>query len=340
MTRNRPLLIVWLAGLGLGLDGSPARAGEAIEPSRDVVVLHRCEVEYRRSSLIGVANMGPTSSSILQDCLVRRGDRVQAGQVLGRVMDRDIRAELDLRAAQSANDTEVRLNEAKYAQALNRLKRSEALQKRVFVSVEELGGTELEVTTAKLQIEQSKHLRDLAAIQLRQAEVMARAREYISPHDGVVVEIVKEQGEAIAVTEPNFRVVDVDWVKVTGYLNLSDYWRVREGQEVRITPELDGVDLPVEREVFPGRVVFVDRRIDPVNRTCKVVAEVANRDLLLASGLEARMEIELGAAADPTQQQAADPRRLEAGPAAPKPGPIAPQAAPNDVVPRPRKPAP
>jgi multidrug efflux pump subunit AcrA (membrane-fusion protein) len=66
---------------------------------------------------------------------------------------------------------------------------------------------------------------------------------------------------------------------------------VRKGQEIRVTPEIDGDDLPVENETFMGRIVFVDSRIDPTTRTCKVVAEVRNRDLLLASGLEARMEI-------------------------------------------------
>ena len=33
----------------------------------------------------------------------------------------------------------------------------------------------------------------------------------------MVVEIHKEQGEAVSFSEPNFRVVEVDWLKVTGY---------------------------------------------------------------------------------------------------------------------------
>jgi RND family efflux transporter MFP subunit len=271
-----------------------ARADELPRPSGDVIVLQHCELDYKRSSSVGVAHMGTTTTTILQDCLVRLGDRVKAGQVLGRVMDREIRAELDLRTAEAENDVDVRVNEARYAEALNKLKRSEALQKRVFVSTEELAGQELAVLTIKLEIEQSKYRRNLAEIQRRHTEALLHAREYISPHDGVVVEIHKEQGEAVSVHEPVFRIVEVDTLKVSGSLNLGDYWRVREGQTVWISPEIDGDDLAIEHEVFTGRVVFVDRRIDPTTRTCKVVAEVANRDLLLASGLEARMEIFLG----------------------------------------------
>ena len=107
----------------------------------------------------------------------------------------------------------------------------------------------------------------------------------------MVVEVRKNAGEMVGPGEALFHVVDVDRLRVTGQLNLADYWRVKVGQRVRVWPELDGEELAVERECFEGRVVFVDSRIDPETRTARVVTEVANRDGLLASGLEARMEI-------------------------------------------------
>jgi RND family efflux transporter MFP subunit len=271
----------------------PVVAGELPAPSVDVIELRHCEVNYRRSSLVGVAHMGTSMTSVLQDCFVKLGDRVKAGQILGRIADREIKVELDLRAAEAENLLDLRISETRSDQAQNRLKRTEKLQKRntTYVPAEERVSQELDLAAAKLQVEESKYELRLAELKRRQAEALMHAREYISPHDGVVVEIQKEQGEAVSINEPNFRVVDVDWLKVTGYLNLPDFWRVRSGLEVRVAAEIDGQDLPIEREVFVGRIVFVDRRIDPVARTCKVVAEVANRDLLLASGLEARMEI-------------------------------------------------
>ena len=291
MSRKLMLVAGVLAGLRIG----PVLAGEAAPSSSQSIVLQRCEIEYKRSSLIGVAHMGTTTTTILQDCLVRRGDRVKAGQVLGRVMDVEIRAELELRTAEAQNLLEVRINETKAGLAANKLKRTQKLQNRntLFVPAEEKANQELDMSAANLEIEESRYELRLAEIKRRQAEALLHAREYISPHDGIVVEIHKEQGEAVFINDPVFRVIEVDWVKVTGYLNLADFWRVRSGLEVRVTPEIDGDDLPVEREVFTGRIVFVDRRIDPSTRTCKVVAEVANRDLLLASGLEARMEISL-----------------------------------------------
>jgi RND family efflux transporter MFP subunit len=284
-----------------GLVTCRAGADEPAAPSGSVVVLRRCEVNYKRSSMVGTALMSSSSATVLQECLVQLGDRVKAGQVLGRIMDRDLRAELEFRTAEATNMLEVRISETKAGLATNKLKRTQKLQNRntLYVPAEEKANQELDLTAANLEIEESKYELLLAEIKRKQTEVMLRAREYVSPHDGVVVEIHKEQGEALLVNEPVFRVVEVDWLKVSGYLNLADFWRVRPGQEVKIQPEIDGQDLPVEREVFTGRIVFVDRRIDPETRTCKVIAEVANRDLLLASGLEARMEIFLDRPAAP-----------------------------------------
>ena len=276
----------------LCLAGSPSPAADP-DPADRVIFLSRCEVEYVRSSQIGVAAM-ETTATILQDCYVKEGDRVKTGQVLGRIMDKDLRAELELKTAMAENDIEVRVTEGKYAQSLSRLKRSDNLLRRGrdLISEEEYNLQKLDTNSAALAIEDAKQRRHLAALQKRQVEARLHAREFVSPHDGIVVEVLKNQGEALAVNEAVFRVVDVDRLKVTGHLNLSDYWRVKKGQRVRIFPDIEGVDLSVEHEEFSGRVTFVDSRIDPVNRTCKIVTEVENRGLMLVSGLEARMEID------------------------------------------------
>jgi multidrug efflux pump subunit AcrA (membrane-fusion protein) len=296
MSFTRPpstLIVLVLAGL-------PGRADDSPRADRDVISLRRCEVDYVRSSQVGVALMGQ-SASILQECCVREGDRVKAGQVLGRVMDRDLRAELEVRRAEAESSIEIQLCEAKHEVTLNRLMHSENLQRRDrrLVGGEEYQLHKSEERTTALEIEQAKLRRRLAKLQLQQTEFLVRAREFLSPHDGVVVEVYKKAGEAISVGEPIFRVVDVDRLKVTGHLNLSDYWRVRKGQRVRIIPEIEGAELAIEDEEFTGVVIFIDCRIDPVSKTGRIITEVENRGNLLASGIEARMDIFAGDAPDP-----------------------------------------
>ena len=147
--------------------------------------------------------------------------------------------------------------------------------------------------TAELELQAAIQGRRMAEAQLHAAKAMVAAREIVSPHDGIIVEIYKNVGEAITLGIPIYKVVAIDRMRVTGYLDVGDAWRVRQGQAVRITPELEGGDLPIEREVFEGKITFVDSEIDPKTRTCRIFAEVENRGGLLRSGLECRMEIDL-----------------------------------------------
>jgi RND family efflux transporter MFP subunit len=261
----------------------------AADPATEVggpIVLSRCTVEFERTTMLGAAQSG-----LVHEVLVRPGDQVKAGQVLGRLFDVELRAELDLRRAEAASDTDVRLGEARLAQALSKLKASEALGKRNLISAEELNLHKLDAQTAEIEIEAARHRRRIAALASRQVEAMIVSREFVCPHDGIVVSVLKNKGESVAPIEPVFRVVGAATVRVTGFLDVGDAWKIRAGQRVQVRPEVSGAELPIEQQVFDGWVEFVDPEINVENQTCKVVAVASNRGGLLRAGLEARMEI-------------------------------------------------
>src|SRR5258708_6677002 len=62
-----PLTRLLCALLVPGRAGLPGRADDPPQANRDVIALKRCEVDYVRSSQVGVASMG-LGASILQDC--------------------------------------------------------------------------------------------------------------------------------------------------------------------------------------------------------------------------------------------------------------------------------
>jgi multidrug resistance efflux pump len=138
---------------------------------------------------------------------------------------------------------------------------------------------------------QAEHHHRLAQLRLAQAKALVRVREFVSPHEGTVMAILRHPGEPVAANEPVFRVVDTVHLLVIGQVDVADAWRVQAGQSVRVTPEVAGADLAIERETFSGRVAFIDGHVDPETRTSKVIAKIDNRDALLRSGLEVRMEI-------------------------------------------------
>jgi len=269
--------------IALAAAGATA-AGEG--PSADLIVVRHCVLDYERTSLLGAS-----ASGVLQDCSVRPGDAVKAGQVLGHLQDLDARAEADLRAAEASSDVDVRLAEAKYSQAKIRLVTSTSLFRRNALNREELDYQRLDVEVAKLTLEEAGRRRKVADFQHQRAEALLRMRAFVCPHDGIVVEVFKAPGESVALNEPAFRVVDPGRVWVTGQLDVSDAWRPRKGQRVRVAAEVAGAELAVEEESFDGEILFVDPQISATTRTCKVVAAVSNRAGLLRSGLEARLEI-------------------------------------------------
>jgi membrane fusion protein (multidrug efflux system) len=264
-----------------------ALADESATPP-DRIVVRRCVTAYQRSSLLGAATHG-----ILQDCLVRQGDHVKANQVLGRLFDKDVRADADLFKAKCESDLAIRLCAAKHNESLAKLRASNALRLRNMMSQEDYKLDQLDATTAELELEGAKFDARLNEIRLRNAEAIVKAREIVSPHDGIVEEVFRGQNETVSPNEPAFHVVDVSRVRVTGYVDVSNAWRVKTGQAVRVMAEIGGADLPIEDQVFAGRVVFIDRLIDKKNQTCRVVAEVANPEEQLRAGLEARMEVSL-----------------------------------------------
>ena len=120
-----------------------------------------------------------------------------------------------------------------------------------------------------------------------------------APHPGTVLAVHKRRGESVAFDEPLFHVVDTRLLRVTEALDVGDIWRVQTGQLVRATLEIGGVAMEVESQAFPGRVVFIDRIVDPRSQTCKIVAEVDDPHGQLRAGLRARLEILPPGTADP-----------------------------------------
>lgn len=264
-----------------------AGAADPPDPSAATTVVRHCTLEFEYDTPVG-----SPIYSVLQDCLVRPGDRVKAGQLLGRLQDEDVRAEVRLREAEASSDIEVRLAEARSAQAATKSERTAALVRRNAASHEEATLHRLEAAAAALEIEQARHRRRVAAIQLEHARAVLRTRELVSPHDGVVGAVLRRKGEAVGQRDPVFQVVDTDHVRVVGKVDVTEVGRLRVGRPARVIPEVAGANLPLEREVFPGRITFLDTRIDPETRTCRVHVLAENRGGRLRAGLEARIEID------------------------------------------------
>ena len=98
---------------------STPRDGAAPAPAISIAI-SRCLIEYEHSSRVGSAQTG-SLSAVLQDRFVQLGDRVKAGQLLGRLVDKENRAEMEMRRIEAESDLGIRVAEANYAYATAKL---------------------------------------------------------------------------------------------------------------------------------------------------------------------------------------------------------------------------
>lgn len=283
---------------------------DAAAPRTGDVVFARCKFEYKHKTALSASTSG-----VLQDCLVRAGDRVAAGQVLGHLQNSDVTTAMEVKAARSRSEIAIRLSEAKYAFLLGRLKSSEKLFTRGLLSADDYNSHKLEAESARIAIEADKFEKEMAGLEFRQAQAMVKSRELVSPLNGIVIDVLKSPGEAIGGTgnDPVFRIADTRQIKVTGFVDIGDAWRVKAGQHVEVRADVPGIDLPVEKLRFPGQVVFVDRMVQSETQVTRVVAEITDPGDQLRDGLAGLMEVRLG------PEQSADAPAPAPAPADPPP---------------------
>jgi multidrug efflux system membrane fusion protein len=123
-----------------------------------------------------------------------------------------------------------------------------------------------------------------ARAQLRQASLAMTYLEPTAPFDGVVNTRHVEPGTLVQAGEPLFEIVQVERLKVTGFVPQNQAGRVAPGQRV-VVSTLDGRELD-------GELTFVASAADPETRSFRIEARVANPEGYRIAGGSASISIE------------------------------------------------
>jgi RND family efflux transporter MFP subunit len=135
----------------------------------------------------------------LSEVLIEEGDRVQAGQVLGRLDDTSQRAALAQAEAQfhSAQALLVQF-QAQLAQDQRDVRRAEDLVQRKLVSEQAVEQARTLVDTQSALLEQQRKQIDVAAANVRSAKVQLDYCTVRSPFTGVVIAKAAQVGEIVS----------------------------------------------------------------------------------------------------------------------------------------------
>lgn len=260
-------LLALAAALAMGHSAQaapPKPAGCLIEPER-------------------VADVGSPVTGIIEQLPVALGDEVREGQTLA-VLRADVeRAAAQAAALRASIDAEVHAAQASLQAARQKEQRTRALVQQAFVSEQAL-----ELATAEAAIAQQK-LR-LAQGQWRingQDSAVARAqlglRTLRSPMHGVVIERYSNLGERVE-ERPVLRIANIDTLRVSLMVPLSQYGQVKPGDTLQIRPELNG------QAAVPATVTYVDKVVDAASNTFRVRLSLPNPGHRLPGGLRCKAD--------------------------------------------------
>jgi RND family efflux transporter MFP subunit len=250
------------------------------------VLLHNCLIKAVKTARLATDRPGVLS---LVD--PHEGDTVKEGQVVARLMDEVAQASYEVAKLVADDPIEV-----KYATKLNKVdgleyRKSVAAneQSRGSVSAIELARLKLNEEKSALQIDKAEHDMKVNKMKATQAEAELKTYRIVAPFDGIVSQVLKFRGEAVRQGDTILDIVNTDIVHVEGKISERDIWRVKVGSPVRVVLDIPGADLDVEKQVFEGKIGFVDP-VANVGDT-RVWAEVPNPRNVLRPGFLATMTV-------------------------------------------------
>jgi len=234
----------------------------------------------------------------------RKGATVKAGDVLLRIADPDLRANLDLvRGEVRSAEATVREACATAAQADRDMNRSESLRGEKIVSdeiLERLRSTR-DAAAARCEAARAQVERGKAGVALAQANLEKTVLR--APFDGIVADLKAELGEWVSPSPPAlpippvYDIIDPMSIYVSAPIDEVDAGRVRAGQPARVT--LD----PLPGKSFPGKLARVApyvQDLEAQNRTLEIEVEFddAAFSRTLLPGTSADVEVILAAVTD------------------------------------------
>ncbi|MEP7280666.1 MAG: efflux RND transporter periplasmic adaptor subunit [Rubrivivax sp.] len=204
---------------------------------------------------------------------VREGDRVRAGQPLGRIDQ----AEASSRVAE--RDAMVVSAEATLLQAERQHTSNERLADQRFISANALQTSRATVDTARAQVDAARASRQVARVGLRDGTLLA-------PIDGIVAHRQVVPGEKVSPEQSVLTIIDLRQLELAGSVPTHLVGRLSVGLPVAL--EVEGLTTPLA-----GRIGRIAPAAEPGTRSIGVTIALDNAAERLRAGQYALARVEL-----------------------------------------------
>jgi RND family efflux transporter MFP subunit len=267
--------LAWVSGVipsqaGETMDKVDANAAAALSfAPREVVRPQRGPMPERiefSGPLVapGTAVLKAKAAGTLINLAAAEGDRVRAGQQLGRLDLADASSRV---AERSANVAAAR---AVLAQAERSHAQNQRLAAQQFISAAALDSSRSAVETAQAQLNAAIASADLARVGLRDATLVA-------PIDGIVAKRHVLPGEKVSPEQPVLTLVDLRRLELAGVVGTHEVSRLAVDMPVSV--QVEGMQRPVD-----GRIARIAPAAEPGTRSIGVTIVLDNPKETLRAG--------------------------------------------------------
>jgi membrane fusion protein (multidrug efflux system) len=273
------------ANAAVAATGSPASAQAALElAGTDLLTLqaHPLSREVAVTGSLKAVNSAVLRAKVAGELLSlgpREGDRVQAGQVIGRIDS----SEFDSRLRQAQQQAEAARAQLDVAQ--RQLDNNRALVNQGYISATALDTSVANANGARATLQAAQAAVELAQKALNDAVLRA-------PLGGIVSQRLVQPGERVAIDARLLEIVDLSQLELEAALAPDEAGAVRLGAPAVL--QVEGISSPV-----PARVVRINPSTQSGTRAVLAYLSVDTRARPAAieglrAGLFARGQIELG----------------------------------------------
>ena len=205
---------------------------------------------------------------------VAEGQRVKAGQPIGRIDIGDLASRV---AERTANLT---ANKVTLAQAQRMHDSNVGLANDKFISPLALENSRSQLDGAKAQVAAAEAALDSARIALRDASLIA-------PISGVVSKRFVVAGEKITAEQQVVTIVDLHMLELAGTVGTQEVGRLSAGMPV--TLKIEGVDAPLD-----GKLARIAPAAEAGTRSIGVVVQLQNPKETMRAGQYAVAQVQIG----------------------------------------------
>lgn len=241
----------------------------------------------------------------VQEVTVVEGDLVRKGQTLvqldaTRASQELVAAKASLRAAtiQAENNVNTRYAERTLEVREREMEQSKEANLRYAGSVTatEIDRLQLVIDQAQLSVEQAQQEAEVAAASAdEKSAAVGLAQLRVDEHrittrvDGRIAEMAVQSGQWIEAGTPVARIVSLDPIRVSAFVDGRTHDRVLVGRNVEFVWEGEGMTGDsgdrAKRVRLRGRVTFVSDELNPISSQVRLWAELANPNEWIRPGM-------------------------------------------------------